>query len=503
MSSETGLLVTEQVMNVGRKLLELRPMDEVLGAVVQSVAEAMHAETVLVILRSDDKQQLNVAASFYSDKERTPGLDDISHSLLDEMFSKRQAVLIESAVQDPRFASKSSIILQHIQAAVIVPLLGRYDIEGAIYIDSRSDRASFREENLAPLATLAAFCALAIENARRYDSARREIEELKRSGEPRNGRLIGSSPPMQELYSLIERLAKTDLPVFIYGESGTGKELVARDIHDASTRAGKPFMALYCGNVSGEIFESELFGHKMGSFTGAIADKPGLVEAAAGGTLFLDEVADIPLSLQAKLLRFLQDSQYRRVGDTAVRQADVRIITATNKDLQREVAEDRFREDLFYRLYILPLRVPPLRERLIDIPLLVRHFLSKNRKRSGGPGGIAPDALQYWLRHHWPGNVRELENAVARAQVIARGDRIELNDIIDQQFHNSTERNKDLSWSAAERRHVLEVLILCDGNKSRAAKVLGISRRYLYYKLDEWAKLAGDPDFTSKLRQHH
>ena len=386
--------------------------------------------------------------------------------------------MAEDAVSDPRFSGKSSIILQRIQAAVILPLVLREHLIGAIYLDSRSDRSHFTKQNLGPLATLAAFSTLAIENARRY-------EQAKRSGASgRASSLVGSSPAMQELFAMVERVAGSDLSVLIMGESGTGKELAAREVHDQSTRREKPFMALYCGNVAPQLFESELFGHKKGSFTGATADKQGLVEAAAGGTLFLDEVADIPTDLQTKLLRFLQEGEYRAVGDTKTYKADARIIAATNKDLKREVNENRFRSDLFYRLFILPVTMPPLRERLSDVPFLVKHFLEKY-----APGkeqiGVSPEVLRRLMSYSWPGNVRELENAIARAMVVARGSRIEADDISFAEM-NADSKAEDFTWKSAERQHVLHVLSVCGGNKSRAAEMLGISRRYLHYKLKEW-----------------
>ncbi|MDD5088959.1 MAG: sigma-54-dependent Fis family transcriptional regulator, partial [bacterium] len=367
------------------------------------------------------------------------------------------------------------------QSAAIVPLAAREGIIGAIYLDSRSDRTRFQKRNLAPLSTLAAFSTLAIENARRYERARTE----SRAGG--GALLIGSAPAMQALFAMIERVAASELPALILGESGTGKELVAREIHARSSRAAGPFMALYCGNVSPQLFESELFGHKKGSFTGATSDKPGLVEAAAGGSLFLDEVADIPTDLQTKLLRFLQEGEFRAVGDTRTRKADVRIITATNKDLQKAVQDARFREDLYYRLFILPITVPPLRERLSDVPFLVRHFLGKHSPANRSIG-ISPDALRRLSAYHWPGNVRELENAVARALVVAQGDRIEADDVMLQEANGFSADAADQSWKTAERNHILKVLSMVGGNRSRAAEVLGISRRYLHYRLKEWGE---------------
>jgi len=481
MSDASGVLTSEQILFVGQKLFELRPLSEVLAAVLDACATAMRAETALILLL-DEHGKPQVAAQKYSGQGEPRALTDISSSLLNDVLRKGEPLLTESAIEDPRFSGRSSIILQRIQSAVIVPLAGSEGVTGAIYLDSRSDRTRFHTQNLPPLATLAAFSTLAIENARRYESAKRSARAGAKSF------LVGASPVMQELYALIERVAVSDLPVLVLGDSGTGKELAAREIHAQSARAGKPFLALYCGNVAPQLFESELFGHKKGSFTGATSDKPGLVEAAAGGTLFLDEVADIPADLQAKLLRFLQEGEYRAVGDTRTRKADVRIVAATNKDLRAYVKAGSYREDLFYRLYILPVTMPPLRDRLSDLPFLVRHFLDKYGGKGRGPSGISPEALRKLMIYTWPGNVRELENTIARALVVARGERIEPDDLFLEDAQGLAEIPADWSWKAAEKRHILHVLNACGGNKSRAAQVLGISRRYLHYQLKEWGE---------------
>jgi Nif-specific regulatory protein len=217
-----------------------------------------------------------------------------------------------------------------------------------------------------------------------------------------------------------------------------------------------------------------------------------LVQAAAGGTLFLDEVAEIPAEMQTKLLRFLQEGEFRAVGDTKTQKADARIVAATNKDLKREVATNRFRSDLYYRLYILPVQTPPLRERMSDLPFLVRHFLEKYGSPNR-PLGISPEALRRLMSYTWGGNVRELENTIARAMVVARGDRIELDDIIVTE-DESPDDSGDLTWKAAERKHILRVLSACNGNKSSAAEKLGVSRRYLHYKLKDWEEHGGQSD---------
>lgn len=494
MSQNANLLTSEQILDVGQKLLELRPVEEVLNSVLEAAATTMRAETAMILLQDKKTDELGVAAARHSGSGEARTLEQLSRSLIDECMRDAHPVLTESAVEDPRFSGKQSVILQHIQAAVIIPLKGKSGVEGAIYLDSRTDRGLFRSENLEPMATLAAISTLAIDNARQYESAQRQIDTLKSEQAGKSSLLVGSSPAMKELNAMINRIAPTDLPVIITGESGTGKELVAQEIHNGSSRKNKPFVSLYCGNISPELFESELFGHKRGSFTGAVHDKEGLVTAAEGGSLFLDEVADIPLKHQAKLLRFLQDSQYRLVGETTTRSANVRIITATNKKLEKEIEAGNFREDLFYRLYILPVIVPPLRDRISDIPFLVKHFLRKHVGAGGSPSGISAEALRRLMNHTWPGNVRELENTIARAAVIASGPRIEAGDIIHQQVKTEDTVMKDLSWKAAEQKHIMKVLSLCDGNKTQAAKELGVSRRYLHYKLKEWGQLSDSAD---------
>ena len=487
--SESGILTHEQIQAVGQKLLELRPLDDVLESVINAAAKTMHADTAMILLRNETSGVVEVAKQFLTSGSTVQGIKDISSTMLDKALKFGQSDILEDAVKDPHFSGQASIILQHIQAAMIVPLATASQIIGAIYLDSRTDRVLFRKENLNPLSTLAAFATLAIENARRYESARKEIQKLKADKESsaRYNSLVGFAPPMQEVFSLIERVAGSDLPVFISGESGTGKELIAREIHLAGARSKKPFLALYCGNVAPQLFESELFGHKRGAFTGAVSDKIGLVQEAAGGTLFLDEVADIPSEMQTKLLRFLQEGEFRAVGDTKTHKADVRIITATNKNLQDEVKANRFRNDLFYRLYILPMATPPLRERLSDLPFLVRHFLDKYGKSAGNKAlGISPEALRKLSGYSWPGNVRELENIIARALVVAQGERIEPQDIMLQDL--KTEVEDDLSWKTAERKHIMHVLSQAGGNKSRAAEILGISRRYLHYQLKKWGE---------------
>ncbi len=296
--------------------------------------------------------------------------------------------------------------------------------------------------------------------------------------------LVGRSPAMQEIFALVETVSKSTSSVLVMGESGTGKELVARAIHYESPRAGGPFVTLDCAALPEETLESEVFGHERGSFTGAHERKVGQIELAHGGTLFLDEVGELSLNVQKKFLRFLQEREFLRVGGKQRIKVDVRIIAATNRELRREVASGRFREDLFYRLNVVVVRVPDLRDRREDIPVLVTHFLRKfNDENHKLITGIEPAALDAIARHAWPGNVRELENAVERAVVLCTADTITLQHLprsLREPRAAPTPRADDgLGLFENERRLLVEALEKTGWNQTRTAEVLGISRKQL------------------------
>jgi DNA-binding NtrC family response regulator len=302
-------------------------------------------------------------------------------------------------------------------------------------------------------------------------------------------RLVGSSPQMRRVTALIEKVASTDATVLIIGASGTGKEVVARSIHAGSIRCDRPMVTINCAALQEALLESELFGHEKGAFTGAVVAKPGLVEVAEGGTLFIDEIGEMAPGLQAKLLRVLEDGHFRRVGATAERHADVRVIAATNRCLEDEIRANRFREDLFYRLNVFSIKLPPLRERRQDIPELVEHFLTT---RMLGPVRfhITPEALEALMRYDWPGNVRELANVLERAQILAEDHCVTLDDLPENLLGN-VDTPLDggagpLDLSEAQRRHILGVLKEFHGNKVHAARALGVSRRALYRLLDKY-----------------
>jgi two-component system response regulator HydG len=318
------------------------------------------------------------------------------------------------------------------------------------------------------------------------------LAQMESSGGRPVGKLMGQSRAMNRIYDLIRRVAASDTTVLISGESGTGKELVARALHEEGCRAQRPWVAINCASVPAHLLESELFGHARGSFTDALGDRKGLFQEAHGGTLFLDEIGELPLELQPKLLRVLQERQVRPVGGNSTIRVQVRIIAATNRDLELQVANGQFRADLYFRLNVVQLAVPPLRARSDDILLLANHFLRAAAGRLGKTSSfISPEAARKLLAYDWPGNVRQLENVIERAVTLARTDRLELEDLPDRiRAHVPPPADGDDATAGAfmtldqqASRHVAHVLRRVGGNKTKAARLLGVDRRTLYRML--------------------
>jgi transcriptional regulator with PAS, ATPase and Fis domain len=294
---------------------------------------------------------------------------------------------------------------------------------------------------------------------------------------------------MQQVKSLIARVAPTESTVLIEGESGTGKEIVANAIHQNSGRGDNTFVVINCGAVPESLLESELFGHEKGAFTGAVKRKSGLFEIADAGTLFIDEVSEMSPAMQVKLLRVLETGRFRRVGDIREIEVDVRVICATNKKLEEETASGRFREDLYYRINVMKIQLPPLRERKSDIPLLVDHFLRSSRRHDAARMRVASAVLDAFERYHWPGNVRELSNVIERATILANNNIISMREIPLLDTKDTTDLRESparLSLNEIEKRHIQLVLDSTGGNKTKAADILGVSRPKLYRKMEKY-----------------
>jgi DNA-binding NtrC family response regulator len=328
------------------------------------------------------------------------------------------------------------------------------------------------------------------------DRENRLLREQLRS-KPGFGGMIGVSAKMQRVYKMIEKVSQHEYPVLILGESGTGKELVAKSIHYSGTRKERPFAPVDCSSLVPTLIESELFGYVKGAFTGAMQSKQGLLEAAQGGTLFLDEIGDMPVDLQAKLLRALQEREVKPVGSTARRQIDIRIIAATNRDLESAIRSGAFRQDLYFRLNVVQLKLPPLRERKSDIQLLVTAFLEKFSDPHGPTRTISDDAMRRLIAYDWPGNVRELENAIERAVAMGSGPIVHVGDLPSNLHYPSSERAPDkdelLPMEELERRAILRTLRETGGDKLAAARMLGIGKTTLYRKLKQYQMEQAEP----------
>ena len=345
-----------------------------------------------------------------------------------------------------------------------------------------------------------------VKNALEKQGLKRENVLLKKNVQERDSfcGIIGKSPKMRELFEMIQKVANSQSSVLVLGESGTGKELVARSVHTCSPRKSKPFVAVNCGAIPENLIESELFGHKKGSFTGAVVDRPGLFEQAEGGTLLLDEIGELPLLLQTKLLRVLQEREFKRVGCTQTRKTDVRIICASNRDLESQVRENSFREDLFYRINVVQLLMPPLRERIEDIPLLVEHFCRKyHADGQAAPATVAPTALKALMNYQFPGNIRELENCIERS-LILDPQLISENNLPKQMLVARTacltadieipEEGMLLEplLEELEKKYLLKALEKTGGAKKKAGELLGMSFRSFRYRLAKFGLDVGE-----------
>ena len=339
---------------------------------------------------------------------------------------------------------------------------------------------------------------LVLRKAEERETLRRENRALKEQirSESQYESILAKSPQMVEIFRTITKVAEFKATVLISGESGVGKELVARALHSRSSRKNAPFVAVNCGAIPENLLESELFGHKKGAFTDASSDRRGLFEEASGGTLFLDEIGELPLNLQVKLLRVLQEEHIRRVGDSKDTKVDVRIVAATHRDLSAEAKAGRFREDLFYRINVLAIAIPPLRQRREDIALLVDHFIARNNARMGTRiAGLTQESKKLLMEYSWPGNIRELENTLERAMVLAEGDVLELTDFPERIREALDPVQTQLAsgeLSIKKTNHAIEEILIrraltkTKGNRTRAAEILEISHRALLYKIKDY-----------------
>jgi transcriptional regulator with GAF, ATPase, and Fis domain len=517
-----------RLLTLSRRLNVEPDVDRILDEVIDTAIEMTAAERGFLLLRQADGALAPVVSRNFAMSDLASGDRSVSRSIAERAAQTGEPVLTVDAGIDERFAIAASVAALRLRSVLAVPLRQRGQITGCIYVDHRLRGGAFDDAAATVLGELADIAAIAIENARLTEDLRRttrEVEALnqrlgaelaERDAElvrvkadlpdrdrlrHRYERIVGRSPATVRMLEIIDRAAATSLPVVIVGESGTGKELVARALHENGPRKDAPFVAINCSAVPEPLLESELFGHVRGSFTGADRDRRGLFEVADGGTLFLDEIADTSPAMQAKLLRVLQDGMVRRVGDSKTRKVDVRVVAASQRPLAELTADGRFREDLRFRLEVIVVPVPPLRERDGDIPLLVDHLLAQLAPR---PPRLTRAALRALTQHRWPGNIRELENALARG-VAMGGDVIDVGDLPDAIGAASARpeptrpaAGDDLrlkpALAATEQAYIAAAMERAKGNQTVAARLLGLSRFGLQKKLRRLSGEDSDDD---------
>ncbi len=497
-----AIRVYKALQPLGARLEPAEVIDAIVAATFELLPRATH---VAILLRSEsDKDRFSLAVSRQrpGSPAPTPGGPDpvrASRAVLRRVLADRAAVLTANAQEE--LSTSESIMGGRILSMMAMPLWRGDDIIGLVQADNRSSVNMFTDRDLEVSLLLGSQAALALDNATLVarlrvaeEKARGENVYLKRRSTPiKFDNIIGDSPAMKAVFNQLEKVIDTRATVCIEGETGTGKELIASAIHYQSGRRDKMFVAQNCAALPENLLESELFGHKRGAFTSADSDKKGLFEIADGGTLFLDEMGEMPMTLQAKLLRVLQENTIRPVGATAEKQVDVRIICATNRDLNAEVEKGRFRQDLYYRLMVFPIKLPPLRERREDIPQLAAHFLKRYAEeyRVELPG-LTPDARDALTTYNWPGNIRELENEVQRIVIQAEsGHYIEATDLsprlrkIEGTVTRIAPKQGTLKemMEQVERWLIAEALRDHNNNKTKTAATLGITREGLHKKL--------------------
>ena len=486
--TQSSISILDALSRISTVINTLQELDVLLEKIMDIAVGTVGAERGFIFL-IDDNGVPTVRTARNMSYENIQDLTSISNSVVRHVLQTGEPLLAYDTKSDDRFQEMQSIVMYQIKSVACVPLKRKERPVGAIYLDSINHRSGFTETVRPFLTTFANQAAIAIENTQLYNKVQEENRQLRKEAQRAGGfgDIIGESPKIKQVFDTIHSVLESDTTVLIQGESGSGKELVARAIHYHGARREEPFVALFCGSLPESLLESELFGHKKGAFTGAISDKKGLFEAADGGTFFLDEIGDITPKLQTQLLRVLQEREIKRVGENHVRKVDVRIIAATNRNLQERLKDGSFREDLYYRLNVINILLPPLRERPGDIPLLAQHFLMKfASKYKKEIHGFSDEAVDFLARHHWPGNVRELKNTIERAVVLAKGGLIGAADLRLVDSNGYVALPSGMTLEQLAKRLVEQTLLETGGNITHAAARLGVSRRWIQYKQKKW-----------------
>jgi Nif-specific regulatory protein len=472
------------LMKISTAINSIRGLDALQQQLLESIFEVIPAERGAILLADEGLEEF--ASVFGWDRKSGANRTvRVSRTIVQQVLREGVAVFGNDVLENEAFGTAQSLISSQTRALFCVPLVLHQRTVGVIYLDTSDPTTRFDKDHLQLLTAIAGISTVALENARHLEWLEGENERL-RAANSLESSMVGESARMQHVYQFLAKVAPTGASVLICGESGTGKELAARAIHLNSPRSDKPFVAVNCAALTETLLESELFGHEKGAFTGAIAQKKGKFEVADGGTVFLDEVGEMSPLLQTKLLRVLQEREFERVGGTRPIKVDIRLIAATNRNLEEAIEQGVFRQDLYYRLNVVQLSMPPLRERREDIPLLANYFAAKYSKMcKRRVSGISAEARARLINYEWPGNVRELENAVERAVVLGTTDLILPEDLPEAVLETETPTSVPATKyheaiAESKKQLIIKAVEQASGNYTEAAKLLGVHPNYLH-----------------------
>jgi Nif-specific regulatory protein len=472
------------LLKISTAVNSIRDVEPLKQRLLELLFEVIPAEFGAIVLTADDAADFNSIFALSTQSAPAQPLH-VSGTVVRRVLRERVSILSSDVAGNQDFGAAQSLVASETRSLLCVPLTLFDKAIGVLYLGTSNGAAAFDEDHLQLATAAASVAAVAFENARRTERLQNENLVLKDALHLEQN-IVGESARIRSVYQFIARVAPTDSTILILGENGTGKELAARAIHQSSSRASRALVAINCASLSETLLESELFGHEKGAFTGAVAQKKGKLEIADGGTLLLDEVGELAPQLQAKLLRVLQEREFERVGGTRTIKTDIRLIAATNRDLEEAMRDGGFRQDLYYRLNVVQLTMPALRERLEDVPLLAGYFLAKfsgrcNRRVTG----ISDEARKCMMSYDWPGNVRELENAIERAVVLGSSEVILPEDLpealLETEPHDPVQITRyHEAINEMKRRLIIDAVAQAGGNYTEAARALGVHPNYLH-----------------------
>jgi transcriptional regulator with GAF, ATPase, and Fis domain len=480
------LAMLQRLTAFSQKVFGLWNVGSLLESLMDEAIELTRADKGFLILLDNNEPRIKVARNVR--RETIEDADErVSDSIVAEVVKTGQALIVSDALDDPKFKASESVVNLKLLSVMCAPLKHKGDLFGLIYVGNDRLVNRFEPKSVDLLTIFAAQASLILQNAMLVNDLFLTNSELKtRLESARFGEIIGTCAGMVDVYRRIEKIAQTDISVLISGETGTGKELIAREIHRRSPRSKGPFVTINCGAIPENLLESELFGHVKGAFTGAVATKPGKFQAANGGTLFLDEIGELPLQLQVKLLRALQERIVHKVGDNRGEPVDIRVVTATNRVLEDEVKKGTFREDLYYRLNVVNLRLPPLREREGDLEMLGRFFIQKySQEFNGKARSFSPAAIVAMKKYGWPGNIRELENRIKKAVVLTDKAVLAAEDLDLKPEDFEPVLPLAEAKEQFQKDYINKILARNGGNRTKTAKDLGVDPRTIFRHLEK------------------